>query len=277
MDLGAIFSGGSFFLNVWEKIIKPASSNPPTISFNFVRLFGLHGISRIWLRHQEDQGREIGEFLRSWEYANAGVISSEPLDWLSKVSVTKIILDTHPRADILAKFGEGSSAQWTSRQGGGFLISSPRKMTDADLAHFHDPDCWRFDECACFACCPTLQSVVMDQDSNLGALAVIIENRSETEISKLRLNYVFVSDDSPGEAIERSKSIPSLARGKAVIWPLRVYLGDSRGFEARILSPNVIPQSISYEIGGKSSSIHVRPPLREKAAKVKVPGGWYHQ
>ena len=80
-----------------------------------------------------------------------------------------------------------------------------------------------------------------------------------------------------GEPATKCKAIPLLGVGQAMIWPLRIYLADSKGFEARLLSPNVIPKTIVYGVDGSEKSLLVRPPLREKAARIVIPGGWYHQ
>lgn len=276
LTIGDYTSFGQIALSLWGKVQNVFLPKPDVLSLSYIRLFGLHGISRIWLRRQEVQGREIDTFLKSWEYAQAGVILSEPLEWLKQNSVPQILLETHPQ-NILSQFGPASSINWTPRHGGTFLVDSHLKLTDAHLAHLHDPDCFRSGECDCFSYCPTLHSEVMAQDGNIGALAVAIENRSKADFFKIELKYLLIDRFTPGQAQDCARIIPHLASGRSVIWPLRVYLADARGFEARILSPNVIPKSIQFESEGKENILHVRPPLREKAARVIVPGGWYHQ
>ena len=152
---------------------------------------------------------------------------------------------------------------------------------------------------------------VESKSQNIGFLFLILENKSPVPISEVKISYKeFINSkttrwtSSPGcygcECIKpdiatypqhqyvdgyfknisnnKTKTIYSLSSGESVIMLLSVYLKDGSGYPDRYLSNVIKPVSISFsDPSSQIISQNVREPLRDKAAQIAVPFGWFGQ
>lgn len=66
---------------------------------------------------------------------------------------------------------------------------------------------------------------------------------------------------------------PAISGDKLLI-PLSVYEPDSKGYESKYLSYSIKPSTLTYKLDGKLVTQEIRPPLRDKAAKIALSFGW---
>ncbi len=69
---------------------------------------------------------------------------------------------------------------------------------------------------------------------------------------------------------------PRLA-GPQLLFPVSVYRADKDGYEEEYIACAAIPTKILYREDGVQKQVSVRAPLRDKAAKVTLPFGWWGQ
>jgi hypothetical protein len=123
----------------------------------------------------------------------------------------------------------------------------------------------------------------------VGFLFWVFKNESNRSLRDIELCYLkFTQKTVPATYVAKFKATTGkecatstrLARidaGKEVIVLLSVYERDSKGFEKAFLRIPIIPTSVRYSVEGKAYAYTPRAPLREKAATVPLPHGWYQQ
>lgn len=125
---------------------------------------------------------------------------------------------------------------------------------------------------------------------NVGFLFLILKNESINTLKGIDISYdiflhtdrieFYVSslNDKTASVSSQSLKLLELKPEKSVIFLLSIYERNMKsGFEKRFLYDALIPRKMSYKIGNKMKSIDIRAPLREEAAVVLLPFGWYQQ
>jgi|GEM_PF-6548014 hypothetical protein len=77
--------------------------------------------------------------------------------------------------------------------------------------------------------------------------------------------------------VTESKKIALLHRGGSLIIALSAYKANQDGFPDFYLTDVTVPVGVSATIKGIRVSQKIRKPFLDKAAKVLVPNGWFHQ
>jgi hypothetical protein len=128
-----------------------------------------------------------------------------------------------------------------------------------------------------------------DDTKRVGFLFWAFKNDSDAPLRNMQLCFKGLPESSTVDAYlselnaaapsicSVTLEIPSLDKGKEAIVLLSIYERGPDGFERRFLSDALIPKTVRYQVG-KNDYVHsVRAPLREKAATVLLPFGWYQQ
>lgn len=140
---------------------------------------------------------------------------------------------------------------------------------------------------------PGVLDAVEINASNVGFLVLYLQNTADRSVADLDIYYTEYDhnnelgapvDASVVEArlaggAEFSKRVPLLQSGGQVLLLLAAYIRNEDGYPAEYLTSVTRPTRLSYRMQGSRETLNqdVRLPLRDKAAKVEIPFGWYWQ
>lgn len=282
----------TIFLYFLDKILDYCRKSPnhttnqtDDIGLNYMRLFGFLEFIHVLKAFQDREiirqyNNETRYFLETWEYKDSEIFISEVLDWINKANVVDIVLKSL-NEKLLEKYIDTSRIIY--RSGLPFLSTSipvSRNDVESIVGPFHEDDI--------YSLTPPLNALFSDQQGRFGLLTLILTNNCNVVLTNLVFQYVLIlsagkpSDFSMIKSMlteqKLTKHLPYLKPGASFLWPSRVYLADKdNDFTGEVVSPWIVPISISYVLNGKRKTKLIRMPNAKTAIRVKIPLGWYYQ
>ena len=263
---------------------KSAQTTDPLrdLAFNYIRLFGAYetgAVVQMWKGRWLSIPGKLPIFFNNWEYRNAKPIANSLWD---KISEPKYIMKYFSQSLPIEDFNVARDCAWYLLGGDG----DPDKIPNCSKKYSKD----------------------------VGYLFLIIENISDHFLENIHLEFTIVkAHNSPNTPInitnvfsysiseiqkanEESKHckknsvlnecsmyyegqiVPMMRPHDQFVLSIFVYKPvNANTFAGKLFDNAVIPISVDMISEGKPAGELVRPPLRDAAARVMLPDGWYYQ
>lgn len=156
-----------------------------------------------------------------------------------------------------------------------------------------------------------MHKYIEKQSQNIGFLFLIIENTTDKIFEDVTINYKDYSNKNKahrdnniqygcsydkidtskfpsaseaeaallGEANEKHKTLYQLKPKDSIMLILEIYIKDKQGYPQKYISDITKPISLTYReaTSNTKTALDIRGPLRDQAAQILVPLGWYGQ
>ncbi len=268
------------------------------IGINYARFFGAYQVP-FYLRAVEHQtagplrfltdsesGQNAADFFEKWEFRDARFIKSEVYDslWESAPSMTGHALGTK----LLQTSCEGDNVAMDFFN----TVIDRSRLTRSIFPYcYADPYIQYREQVPGDYPVQNVLDRVRENSDTIGFLLLFLENRSDNTLYDVRLKYSLTrqyspitqklstrSKDTSIDASEtRTKSIDYFRPGNSFLWLLGVYRKDEHGYPETYLSDTIRPIRLSYRKQSRILTFAIRAPLGDRAARVSLPFGWYHQ
>lgn len=243
------------------------------IMFNYMRLFGAVGIQEI-LKAIETKTissvhpGNIRFFLEKWEYKEALLVISEVSEWIKEQDVVRLVLSNIPESNI-SKYIPYTKIVPIKRLSGSYILETDPPVSEEDMKEYYGNKDLEYVH--------GLHDLYDQRQANYAVLLLILKNCADNTINNLKIDYELISKDQTNMEI-KSNHVPYLESYHSLIWVLQMYLSTNENkYSGKVLSPNIRPLYLSFDLGSKTVKKRIRLPYKDKALRVSIPSGWYYQ